>query len=131
MSASSVVSERLAPAVACAATRIAVVASSTGGPRALSCVLPALPLGLDAAVLVAQHMPAGFTASLASRLDSLCRWRVHEAIDGERVEADTIYVAPGGFHLTVERGAGIARLRLDDGPALWGVRPAADHLLLC
>lgn len=105
-----------------------VVASSTGGPRALSRVLPAIPRGLGAAVLVAQHMPAAFTASLARRLDALCALPVREAVHGEALEADRIYVAPGGVHLLLDALGGIARVRLDDGPALWGVRPAADHL---
>jgi two-component system chemotaxis response regulator CheB len=111
------------------ATRVAVLAASTGGPNALAQLLPALPRGLDAAVLVAQHMPGGFTASLARRLAARCALAVHEAEEGAELLADAVYVAPGGRHLRVARGGdGAARLALDDGPSVWGVRPSADVL---
>ncbi len=107
------------------------VAASAGGPRALERVLPALPGGLDMAALVVQHMPRGFTRSLAERLDGLCALRVEEAEDGSAVRADTIYVAPGDFHMRVRRageGSGAVTVALSREPPLWGVRPAADHL---
>jgi two-component system chemotaxis response regulator CheB len=106
------------------------VAASTGGPRALVDVLPALPAGLAMAVFVVQHMPAGFTRSLAERLDGLCALRVIEGATAAAVAADTVYVAPGGFHMRV-RGVGAggaATIELAQDPPLWGVRPAADHL---
>ena len=82
------------------------------------------------AVLVAQHMPAGFTESLARRLDALAALHVVEARDGVRVRAGWGYVAPGGRHTRVVRdAAGVARLEVRDGPAVHGVRPAADPLL--
>jgi two-component system chemotaxis response regulator CheB len=110
------------------ATRVVVVASSTGGPRALAAIVPQLPRGLAAAVLVVQHMPAGFTKSLAQRLDSVSPIRIDEAEDGEPVVHGRMYVAPGGFHMTVKHdGAGPA-IALDKSPSLWGVRPAADLL---
>ena len=119
-----------APADACApAERAIVVAASTGGPNALTQLLPRLPRALGAAVLVAQHMPAGFTASLARRLAARCALPVLEAEHDAPVLADHVYVAPGGRHLRVVRDdAGVARLSLDDGPAVWGVRPCADLL---
>lgn len=111
------------------ATRVVCVASSTGGPNALAQILPRLPRGLGAAILVAQHMPPGFTDSLARRLAARCALPVQEAVDGAPVLVDHVYIAPGGRHLRVARDpAGVPRLVLDDGAAMWGVRPSADVL---
>jgi two-component system chemotaxis response regulator CheB len=110
------------------ATRAVVIASSTGGPRALSAIVPRLPRGLGAAVLIVQHMPAGFTKSLAQRLDTVSPIRIDEAEDGEPVVHGRVYLAPGGFHMTVrDNGEGPA-IALDRSPSVWGVRPAADLL---
>ena len=110
------------------AARLVVVACSTGGPRALAEILPALPADLDAAVVVVQHMPAGFTAGLARRLDALAAVPVAEAVDGAVPLAGHVYVAPGGAHLVVRREGGIATLRSSPDAPVWGVRPAADPL---
>ena len=110
------------------ATSVVVIAASTGGPRALAAVLPRLPRSLGAAVLVVQHMPAGFTKSFAQRLDTMSPMRTEEACDGEPIVNGRIYVAPGGTHMTMRDDGGRPMISLHDGPTLWGVRPAADHL---
>lgn len=116
-------------APAAAARRVVVVASSTGGPNALAQLLPRLPRALGAAVLVAQHMPPGFTGSLARRLAARAELPVREAVDGEPLLADHVYLAPGGRHLRVARDAtGAPVAALDDGAPVWGVRPSADLL---
>ncbi len=110
------------------ATNVVAIAASTGGPRALNAVLTHLPRSLNAAVIVVQHMPAGFTKSFAQRLDVACAMRVDQAEHGDPLTHGRVYVAPGGRHLLVrERSAGPV-LELNDGPSRWGVRPAADPL---
>ncbi|WP_309670989.1 chemotaxis-specific protein-glutamate methyltransferase CheB [Gemmatimonas sp.] len=104
------------------------IAASTGGPAALSQIIPLLSRFERAAVLIVQHMPAGFTASFASRLHGISRLAVHEAMHGEPLHVGHVYVAPGGFHLRVG-GTPLAPLaQLDQEPTEWGVRPAADRL---
>lgn len=110
------------------ATQLVCIAASTGGPAALSRVIPRLPKFEHAAVLIVQHMPAGFTASLAARLHGASRLSVHEAADGDAILAGHAYIAPGGFHMRVSGTAAHATLSLDRGVAEWGVRPAADPL---
>jgi two-component system chemotaxis response regulator CheB len=112
-----------------AAERVVVIAASTGGPRTLGEIIPRLPSDLNAAVLIVQHMPRDFTRSLSTRLDTLSRLPVREAVDGEPIRENQVYVAPGGFHMMVEGAPGAAKIALDNRTAtLWGVRPAADLL---
>jgi len=110
------------------ATSAVVIASSTGGPRALATVVPDLPADLPAAVLVVQHMPAGFTRSLANRLDRASPMPFAEAEDGEPIVHGRGYIAPGGLHMSIKQSAAGPCVSLQDGPTLWGVRPAADIL---
>lgn len=103
--------------------RVVVIGSSTGGPRALFELLPALPGDLPAAVVVVQHMPAGFTGSLAERLNEACRLRVREGAQGDLLKPGEVLVAPGGYHLDLSvKGT----VRLTQDPPVWGVRPSAD-----
>ena len=124
---SSAAMPRAAPAGA-AATRIVAIASSTGGPRALAEVVPNLPRVLGAAVLIVQHMPAGFTKSLAQRLHAMSKLPVSEAEAGEPVLVDRVYLAPGGLHMSVAGSSGAATIALADSAPIWGVRPSADPL---
>jgi two-component system chemotaxis response regulator CheB len=110
------------------ATGVVCIAASTGGPAALARLMPSLNRWADTAVLIAQHMPPGFTQSLAQRLDGGSPLTVREATHGEPILAGHAYVAPGGRHLRVGVIEGMPSCLIDDGPTLWGVRPAADHL---
>jgi two-component system, chemotaxis family, protein-glutamate methylesterase/glutaminase len=113
-----------------AASRVVVIAASTGGPRALGEIVPHLPDTLGAAVLIVQHMPREFTRSLSHRLDLMSTLPVAEATDGEAVLENHVYLAPGGFHMTVTGDSGAATISLDASPTVWGVRPAADPLFV-
>jgi two-component system chemotaxis response regulator CheB len=119
--------DRVPPALS-PATNVVAIAASTGGPRALNAVLAHLPRSLPAAVVVVQHMPAGFTKSFAQRLDGACAMRVDQAEQGDLLTHGSVYVAPGGRHLLVRESSAGPVLDLDDGPSRWGVRPAADVL---
>lgn len=110
------------------ATTVVAIASSTGGPRALAEIIPGLSADVDAAVVVAQHMPPGFTAGLARRLDQLSHLPVREAQSGEPLLAGHVYIAPGGRHLVVTPEGPGARVKLSDAPTEHGVRPAADPM---
>jgi two-component system, chemotaxis family, protein-glutamate methylesterase/glutaminase len=107
---------------------VIAIAASTGGPRALAELVPALPAQLEAAVLIVQHMPPGFTNTLAERLDGLSALIVREAMHGETIEAGRVYLAPGGRHMRLQSVGRARVLMLDDSPPIWGVRPSADPL---
>ncbi|PKO15743.1 MAG: chemotaxis response regulator protein-glutamate methylesterase [Chloroflexi bacterium HGW-Chloroflexi-10] len=102
---------------------VVVIGSSTGGPRALNMLIPALPADLPAPVMVIQHMPAGFTRSLAERLDSLSPLKVKEAVPGDQLLVGQVLLAPGGFHTVFDRNE-IATM--NQNPPIHGVRPAVD-----
>jgi two-component system, chemotaxis family, protein-glutamate methylesterase/glutaminase len=107
--------------------KIIFIGASTGGTEATREVLAQLPADCPA-VLITQHMPPGFTKSYAARLDGLCRIRVAEAVDGERVLPGHAYLAPGGFHLSVERSGANYIARVTDGEPVNRHRPSVEVL---
>jgi two-component system, chemotaxis family, protein-glutamate methylesterase/glutaminase len=110
------------------ATACVVVAASTGGPRALVELFAGLRLPQEVAVLTVQHMPGGFTRSLAGRLNAAAHLAVAEGEQAGEVRGGRAYLAPGGFHMRVEGRPPVARLVLGRDASMWGVRPAADPL---
>jgi two-component system, chemotaxis family, protein-glutamate methylesterase/glutaminase len=105
-----------------------VIGASTGGPRALSVVLPELCRAVTAPILIVQHMPAGFTGPLAESLARQTGRKAVEAADGAPLEPETVYVAPGGKHLLIRGKSGSATAGLTDQPPENGCRPSADVL---
>jgi two-component system chemotaxis response regulator CheB len=103
--------------------KVVVIGTSTGGPRALNTVISQLPADLPASFLIVQHMPAGFTRSLAERLDSVSSLSVKEATPGDLLETGRGLLAPGGFHMLVNAGG---QVEVNQNPAVHGVRPAVD-----
>ena len=108
---------------------VLLIGTSTGGPQALNAVLGHIAGVFDRVpVLITQHMPPTFTAILAEHLAHLVKRPVHEAVDGEPVNAGSVYIAPGGKHMSVVRNNGIAAIALDDGPLINFCRPSVDPL---
>ena len=106
---------------------IILIGASTGGPNAIEKVISGLSLDLNAAILIVQHMPAGFTKAFAERLNKNCELEVMEAKDGLSIEKNKVYIAPGGYHMVViEPGI----IKLNSEPTIWGVRPAVDKLFV-
>lgn len=108
--------------------KIVCIGTSTGGPRALQQVLTKLPENIAAPIMIVQHMPKGFTKSLAQRLDSLSSIAVKEAEDGETLQNGTAYIAPGGFHLLVHEAKGSLTACVEQSPPRNGHRPSVDVL---
>ncbi|HXY38731.1 MAG TPA: chemotaxis response regulator protein-glutamate methylesterase [Vicinamibacteria bacterium] len=108
---------------------VVVIAASTGGPSALQQVVSALPAAFPAPVLIVQHIPRGFTRSLAERLDARSAIPVREARDGETLESGTILVAPAGIHTRLERREDEVVVVLDEEPRESLHRPSADVLM--
>ena len=108
--------------------KVVALACSTGGPKALQSVIPRLPAELAAPVLIVQHMPQGFTQSLAERLNSLSKIKVKEAAEGDVLENGVVYIARGGKHMNVETRGGRSVIRYTDEPPREGVKPCANYM---
>lgn len=106
---------------------VVLIGASTGGPKALYTLVTALPENLGVPVLIVQHMPVGFTKAFADRLDQNSRIKVEEGKDLESIERDTVYIAPGGYHMEVGSDK---KIHLNTEPSIWGVRPAVDKLFI-
>ena len=111
-----------------AGKQIVAIASSTGGPKSLQSVIPRLPENLDAPVVLVQHMPMGFTKSMAERLDSLSSLHVKEAEEGDELKKGWVYIAKGGSHLNVIEKQGRAIIHYSDEPSREGVKPCANYM---
>lgn len=109
---------------------IVAIGTSTGGPRALQEVLTRLPGNLPCPTVIVQHMPPGFTKSLAERLNTLSELTVKEAADNDKLVAGTVYIAPGDFHLTLRRETSGTYVKLNKDPAIGGLRPAVDPMMV-
>jgi two-component system chemotaxis response regulator CheB len=109
--------------------KIIFIGASTGGTEATKDVLINLPAD-SPAVVITQHMPPGFTKSYAARLDGLCKIRVKEAQDGERILPGHGYIAPGGMHLSVERSGANYIARVQDGEPINRHKPSVEALFL-
>lgn len=120
--------DRTSPGAGTPVDAVAVIGSSTGGPEALTAVFAGLPASFPLPIVVVQHMPPAFTRLLADRLDRNSALTVQEAEDGVRLAPGAAWIAPGDFHVVVERQLLHAQLRLDQGPPENSCRPAADPL---
>ncbi|MGL4523831.1 MAG: protein-glutamate methylesterase/protein-glutamine glutaminase [Bacilli bacterium] len=107
---------------------IVAIGISTGGPKALQELFKQLPHSIGAPILIVQHMPKGFTHSLAQRLDMMSAFSVKEAVHGEKLRSDVAYIAPGGQHMTVTEDQGDAFISLNENSPVSGHRPSVDVL---
>jgi two-component system chemotaxis response regulator CheB len=110
---------------------IIALGTSTGGPKALQQILPLLPVDLPVGVLIVQHMPPGFTAPFAHRLNNLCKIPVREAAQGEAIAPGVVYIAPAGQHMTISRQASSAvAIHLSHSPEGMLHKPSVDVMML-
>lgn len=109
---------------------IVAIGSSTGGPKALQDILPLLPGDLSVPILVVQHMPPGFTAPFAQRLNTLCSVSVREAAHRDQLQPGVVYIAPAGKHMTVDRASDShASISLDTQPEKCLHMPSVDIMM--
>lgn len=108
--------------------RIVALACSTGGPKALQSLIPLLPSNMNAPMVLVQHMPVGFTESLAARLNQLSKAKVVEASEGEILQDGCVYIAKSGVHMNLVRKGMDTMVHYTDEPAREGVRPCANYM---
>lgn len=108
---------------------IIAIGTSTGGPRALQKVLQTFPKDFRAPILIIQHMPSGFTKSLANRLNDHCSIHVKEAVHGERIHNGVAYIAPGDYHMTVKEEHNQFTITITQEKERLGHRPSVNTLL--
>lgn len=107
---------------------VVVIGVSTGGPQALSNLLPKIPATFPVPILVVQHMPPMFTKSLAEDLDARCQLSVHEACDGQTVKAGNVYIAPGGRQMRLGGSLHFPLIDITNDPPERNCKPAVDYL---
>lgn len=107
--------------------KIIAIGASTGGVQALTCVLSSLPAD-SPGTLVVQHMPAQFTRSFAERLNETCAVQVKEAADGDRIIPGRVLIAPGGYHMVLQRSGASYYVAIKDGPAVCHQKPSVEVL---
>ncbi|MDX9977610.1 MAG: chemotaxis response regulator protein-glutamate methylesterase [Candidatus Cloacimonadales bacterium] len=107
---------------------ILVIGVSTGGPNALAKLIPDIPADLNVPILIVQHMPPTFTKSLANHLNSKSNIPVYEAEDGQQIEKNKVYIAPGGKHMIATRKEGQAVIAITDTEPVNSCKPSVDVL---
>jgi two-component system, chemotaxis family, protein-glutamate methylesterase/glutaminase len=107
---------------------ILAIGTSTGGPNALAALFPALPRDLPVPIVVVQHMPPLFTRLLSERLNKMSGLTIDEGVKGQKLETSHAWIAPGDFHMVLERREGTVRLGLNQDPPENSCRPAVDVL---
>lgn len=105
---------------------IIAIGTSSGGPKALKAILPVIPTDLPAAMLIVQHMPAGFTTSFANRLNQESAISIKEATEGDKIRPGLALLAPGNYHMQIDKQGKIV---LDQRATKWGVRPCVDYMM--
>lgn len=106
--------------------KLVAIGTSTGGPKALEHVVTKLPADLPCGVVIVQHMPAGFTKSLAVRLNSLSAVNIKEAEDGDHIKPGNVYIAPGRHHMLVHKDVLGYTISLNENPPVRNLRPSVD-----
>ncbi len=107
-------------------TKLVALACSTGGPKSLQSVIPLIPKNLDAPIVLVQHMPKGFTNSLALRLNEMSKVTVKEAASGDILKKGHVYIAPGGLHMKVVKDGTDFKIETTDDAAIGGLKPCAN-----
>ena len=111
------------------AVEVVAIGSSTGGPAALQIILTQMPEDFNAAVVISQHMPRGFTGPLADRFNKMCRISVKEAAEGDVIAPKTVYLCPGGYHMELKRRGGNRLISLREGKFADKYTPSVDYMM--